>query len=79
MALLWGPGPVTRSAASPGESPVILLQGQNISIPVTPCGFVSWVYLVGSLVDSSGHILIPGIYDHVAPLTEEEKKNVRSH
>ena len=38
------------------------------------CGFVSWVYLVGSLVDSSGHILIPGIYDHVAPLTEEEKK-----
>ncbi|KAF5919012.1 hypothetical protein HPG69_003647 [Diceros bicornis minor] len=28
----------------------------------------------GSLVDSSGHILIPGIYDHVAPLTEEEKE-----
>ncbi|XP_044630815.2 beta-Ala-His dipeptidase isoform X1 [Equus asinus] len=28
----------------------------------------------GSLVDSSGHILIPGIYDHLAPLTEEEKK-----
>ncbi|XP_006168179.1 beta-Ala-His dipeptidase [Tupaia chinensis] len=32
------------------------------------------VALLGSLVDSSGHILIPGIYDHVAPLTEEEKK-----
>lgn len=24
-------------------------------------------------MDSSGHILIPGIYDHVAPLTEEER------
>nr|XP_014699255.1 beta-Ala-His dipeptidase-like isoform X2 [Equus asinus] len=55
---------------------MILLQGQNISILVTPCGFVSWVYLVGSLVDSSGHILVPGIYDHVAPLTEEEKKKM---
>ncbi|KAM5136712.1 LOW QUALITY PROTEIN: beta-Ala-His dipeptidase-like [Callospermophilus lateralis] len=32
------------------------------------------VALLGSLVDSSGHILIPGIYDQVAPLTEEEKK-----
>lgn len=29
---------------------------------------------VGSLTDSAGHILIPGIYDHVAPLTEEEKE-----
>ncbi|XP_007950930.1 beta-Ala-His dipeptidase [Orycteropus afer afer] len=32
------------------------------------------VALLGSLVDSSGHILIPGIYDNVAPLTEEEKR-----
>ncbi|GAB5579580.1 beta-Ala-His dipeptidase isoform X1 [Prionailurus iriomotensis] len=32
------------------------------------------VALLGSLVDSSGHILIPGIYDQVAPLTEEERK-----
>ncbi|OBS68270.1 hypothetical protein A6R68_03192 [Neotoma lepida] len=31
------------------------------------------VALLGSLVDSSGHILIPGIYDEMAPLTEEEK------
>ncbi|XP_057645235.1 beta-Ala-His dipeptidase [Chionomys nivalis] len=31
------------------------------------------VALLGSLVDSSGHILIPGIYDQMAPLTEEEK------
>ncbi|XP_030666124.1 beta-Ala-His dipeptidase isoform X3 [Nomascus leucogenys] len=30
------------------------------------------VALLGSLVDSSGHILVPGIYDEVAPLTEEE-------
>ncbi|XP_046304589.2 LOW QUALITY PROTEIN: beta-Ala-His dipeptidase [Marmota monax] len=38
-----------------------------------PAFFFS-VHFVGSLVDSSGHILIPGIYDQVAPLTEEEKK-----
>lgn len=25
-------------------------------------------------MDSTGHILIPGIYDDVAPITEEEKK-----
>ncbi|KAH0500516.1 Beta-Ala-His dipeptidase [Microtus ochrogaster] len=31
------------------------------------------VALLGSLVDSSGRILIPGIYDQMAPLTEEEK------
>ncbi|GAB1301912.1 Beta-Ala-His dipeptidase [Apodemus speciosus] len=31
------------------------------------------IALLGSLVDSSGHILIPGIYDQVAPITEEEK------
>ncbi|KAM6219652.1 beta-Ala-His dipeptidase [Rhynchocyon petersi] len=32
------------------------------------------VALLGGLVDSSGHILIPGIYDSVAPVTEEERK-----
>ncbi|XP_055475348.1 LOW QUALITY PROTEIN: beta-Ala-His dipeptidase-like, partial [Psammomys obesus] len=31
------------------------------------------VALLGSLVDSSGHILIPGIYDQMAPITEEDK------
>lgn len=31
------------------------------------------VALLGSLVDSSGHILVPGIYDQMAPITEEEK------
>ncbi|KAI5278392.1 Beta-Ala-His Dipeptidase [Manis pentadactyla] len=36
------------------------------------------VALLGSLVDSSGHILIPGIYDHVAPLTEEERNMYRA-
>ncbi|KAM9225483.1 beta-Ala-His dipeptidase isoform 1-T2 [Dugong dugon] len=36
------------------------------------------VALLGSLVDSSGHILIPGIYDRVAPLTEEEKQMYES-
>lgn len=32
------------------------------------------VALLGSLADSFGHILIPGIYDQVAPLTEKEKE-----
>lgn len=32
------------------------------------------VSLIGSLVDASGHILVPGIYEHVAPVTEEEKR-----
>lgn len=36
------------------------------------------VALLGGLVDASGHILIPGIYDHVAPLTEEEKETYKA-
>ncbi|KAM9307710.1 beta-Ala-His dipeptidase-like [Gastrophryne carolinensis] len=32
------------------------------------------VHLLAKLQDSTGHILIPGIYDDVAPLTEEEKR-----
>ncbi|XP_078543959.1 cytosolic non-specific dipeptidase-like [Lissotriton helveticus] len=32
------------------------------------------IYLLDTLVNSSGHILVTGIYDAVAPLTEEEKK-----
>ncbi|KAE8598220.1 hypothetical protein XENTR_v10016755 [Xenopus tropicalis] len=32
------------------------------------------VYLLANLIDSSGHILIPGICDDVAPLTEEERR-----
>lgn len=31
-------------------------------------------FLTASLVDRKGKILIPGIYESVAPLTEEEKK-----
>ncbi|XP_036371539.1 cytosolic non-specific dipeptidase-like [Megalops cyprinoides] len=31
------------------------------------------IVLMGSLVDKKGRILVPGIYDAVAPLTEEEK------
>ncbi|XP_069885050.1 beta-Ala-His dipeptidase [Dipodomys merriami] len=36
------------------------------------------VALLGSLVDSSGHILIPGIYDQVAPITAEEIQKYKS-
>ncbi|XP_006121464.1 beta-Ala-His dipeptidase-like [Pelodiscus sinensis] len=32
------------------------------------------IFLLSTLADSSGHILIPGIYEAVAPLTEKEKK-----
>lgn len=31
-------------------------------------------HIPGSLQDSSGRILVPGIYEHVAPLTEKEKR-----
>lgn len=50
------------------------LQGLSISPAEHLSGFVSCVCPTGSLTDSAGHILIPGIYDHVAPLTEEEKE-----
>jgi len=36
---------------------------------------IDLVNLLNSLVDAKGKILIPGIYDSVAPLTEEEKKS----
>uniref|UniRef100_A0AAY4EKA5 Cytosolic non-specific dipeptidase n=1 Tax=Denticeps clupeoides TaxID=299321 RepID=A0AAY4EKA5_9TELE len=32
------------------------------------------IVLMGSLVDKKGKILVPGIYDDVAPLTDEEKQ-----
>lgn len=35
---------------------------------------ISVSYFVDSLVDSTGRIQIPGIYDSVAALTEEERK-----
>ncbi len=35
--------------------------------------FYYFVFL-GSLVDNKGKILVPGVYDHVAKLTDEEKK-----
>ncbi|XP_078543961.1 beta-Ala-His dipeptidase-like isoform X1 [Lissotriton helveticus] len=41
---------------------------------VTHEAMTDMVALLGKLVDSSGRILIPGIYDNVAPLTKEEKK-----
>lgn len=38
------------------------------------CCFTFFASFLGSLVDRKGKILIPGMYDSVAPLTEEEKK-----
>jgi len=35
---------------------------------------VDLVYLLNELVDSKGKILVPGVYDSVKPLTDEEKK-----
>jgi len=37
-------------------------------------GMNDLVNLMGQLVDLHGHILIPGVYDDVAPLTDAEKK-----
>ena len=31
------------------------------------------MYLLNGLVDPNGKILVPGVYDSVKPLTEEEK------
>lgn len=33
-----------------------------------------WFYSIDSLVNSSGYILVPGIYENVASLTDEERK-----
>ena len=35
---------------------------------------VDLVYLLNELVDVKGKILVPGVYDTVKPLTDEEKK-----
>ena len=35
---------------------------------------VDLVALLNELVDEKGKILIPGVYDSVKPLTEEERK-----
>ena len=40
----------------------------------SPESMVDLVYLLNELVDSSGKILVPGVYDSVKPLTDEEKK-----
>lgn len=37
-------------------------------------GMTDLIALLNTLVDSKGRILIPGIYDTVANLTEEERK-----
>lgn len=71
--MLGGQGP-SQGPLRLQESPVAGRWGQNLGALVSLSGSVACVYLVGSLVDSSGHILIPGIYDQVAPLTEEERK-----
>lgn len=36
--------------------------------------FIKYVVFLGTLVDNKGKILVPGMYDHVAKLTDEEKK-----
>ena len=35
---------------------------------------VDLVYLLNELVDGKGKILVPGVYDSVKPLTDEEKQ-----
>lgn len=57
-----------------------LLLPRQVGAPAPrPTGcLVPCVHLVGSLTDSSGRILIPGIYDHVAPVTEEERDMCRT-
>ena len=35
---------------------------------------VDLMYLMNQLVEPTGKILVPGVYDSVKPLTDEEKK-----
>lgn len=41
-------------------------------------GMTDLVNLLGSMVDTRGKILIPGLYDSVADLTDEERKQYDS-
>lgn len=48
--------------------------GGSINNPVT-----ALLHIVSNLVDENGHVLIPGFYDDVLPLSDEERERINAY
>lgn len=67
-----------KRPAACGRSPAILLRLKNSSFPRRYEAMSDLVYILGTLVEKDGRILIDGIYDEVAPETDEERRAIET-